>query len=257
MVLITQPSLKILIMKKVTKINLGCGPIGLDDWINIDFGLLAFLHYYKLIPLFKKIISITGMHKIKALDGFCGHLERKWANNLMYHDCTKNLPFGDNEVDYIFTSHFVEHIKYYRVLDLLREMYRVLKKGGVTRISVPDISIITKKYLNKDKNFFEKNSDAGWNKEYSLDGSILLGDAFCSFFYSYYAKNYQGKFFERLLNIFVRPHEWLYDFESLKDLFLRAGFNDVIKRSYREGKVPDIDKLDAHSDESLYIEAKK
>lgn len=28
--------------KKMVLINIGCGPIGHDDWINLDYGILAF-----------------------------------------------------------------------------------------------------------------------------------------------------------------------------------------------------------------------
>jgi hypothetical protein len=37
----------------------------------------------------------------------------------------------------------------------------------------------------------------------------------------------------------------------------QVGFWDVEKCSYRQGKVPDIDRLDNRPDETLYVEAVK
>ena len=33
----------------IKKVNLGCGPKGKDDWINLDYGVLVILHRFKFI----------------------------------------------------------------------------------------------------------------------------------------------------------------------------------------------------------------
>jgi len=53
------------------------------------------------------------------------------------------------------------------------------------------------------------------------------------------------------------PHQYMYDYELLSTMLHDSGFKYVWRRSYRVGEVPDIDKLDAHPLESLYVEAKK
>lgn len=239
------------------KVNIGCGPIGKEDWVNIDYGILAVLHKYKLIPVLKKVFSVAALINRDLYQSFSPYFDIKWPNNLLIHNCLKRLPFKDNEVDYVFTSHFFEHIKHYETVNFLKEMHRVLRKGGIIRISIPDLSIITKKYLNKDSDFFLKHSDIGWNKEYSLEKKILLGDGFCCFFYPYYTKKKQEKFIEHMLNYFVRNHQWIYDYESISDLLKRAGFSKIKKCNFRQGKVPDIKILDMHPEESLYVEAEK
>jgi SAM-dependent methyltransferase len=47
------------------------------------------------------------------------------------------LPFGDQSVDNIYTSHCLEHIEPSRLRLVFSEMYRVLKIGGSIRIVVP------------------------------------------------------------------------------------------------------------------------
>ena len=53
-------------------------------------------------------------------------------------DVEKGLPFDDESVDEIYTSHFLEHINDLNFV--MEECYRVLKKGGIMRIIVPHCS---------------------------------------------------------------------------------------------------------------------
>ena len=52
-------------------------------------------------------------------------------------DITRGLPFNDNSVDEIFTSHTLEHIENKDVPFVWEEMYRVLKPNGIIDIIVP------------------------------------------------------------------------------------------------------------------------
>ncbi len=57
--------------------------------------------------------------------------------------------FGDCSVDLIYACHVLEHFKRKEIDNVLNEWYRVLKVGGMIRLSVPDFeAIITiyKKY---------------------------------------------------------------------------------------------------------------
>ena len=57
-------------------------------------------------------------------------------------DATRPFPFESGSFDYIFSEHMIEHISYDEGLHMLRECYRVLKKGGIIRISTPDLAHI-------------------------------------------------------------------------------------------------------------------
>ncbi len=54
------------------------------------------------------------------------------------HDMTKPLPLADDSVDHILTEHFLEHVSAVDLENILNELYRVLKPGGLLRAAVPD-----------------------------------------------------------------------------------------------------------------------
>jgi hypothetical protein len=63
-----------------------------------------------------------------------------------------------------------------------------------------------------------------------------------------------------VMNLIFREwgHQWLYDFSELKELALKAGFQDgmVTRCGYREGKTTILRSLDleVRHDHSLYVE---
>ena len=90
-------------------VNLGCGSVYHPDWINLD--------------------------SIPASD-----LVRRW-------DIRRPLPFADGEVDACYASHVLEHLPKPNALDLLVECRRILKRGGIVRLAVPDLENIATAYL--------------------------------------------------------------------------------------------------------------
>ncbi len=66
----------------------------------------------------------------------------------------EKLPFEDNRFEGVYTSHCIEHLTDDNAKHVIREVYRVLKKDGIFRIIVPDISKYFEAYDNKDLNFF-------------------------------------------------------------------------------------------------------
>lgn len=56
------------------------------------------------------------------------------------HDLNKKLPFKDNTFDIVYTHHVLEHIE--NIINLLKEVHRILKKGGYFLICVPHISYL-------------------------------------------------------------------------------------------------------------------
>src|SRR6185369_3409676 len=57
----------------------------------------------------------------------------------VYVDITRTLPFPDNSVDSIFCEEAIEHISRSAGEAMLRECFRILKPGGVVRVSTPDL----------------------------------------------------------------------------------------------------------------------
>ncbi len=57
-----------------------------------------------------------------------------------------HLPFPDEEFDFIYAGHLLEHLFYDRVPDYLREWQRVLRPGGRLTIVVPDVGTGMRRY---------------------------------------------------------------------------------------------------------------
>lgn len=57
------------------------------------------------------------------------------------HDCTQPLPFEDNLADEIRCANFLEHIPADKVIELVNEIYRVLKPAGRWHALVPNAAI--------------------------------------------------------------------------------------------------------------------
>lgn len=53
----------------------------------------------------------------------------------------RKLPFEDGRFDYVFSSHTLEHISYRETRETLTEWLRVLSRGGVIKIIVPNILV--------------------------------------------------------------------------------------------------------------------
>ena len=66
--------------------------------------------------------------------------------------------FANNVVDNIYTSHFLEHLEYRVIFELLKDCYRVLKPQGLIRIVVPSVDRLLDIIENDDKDLITKYS---------------------------------------------------------------------------------------------------
>lgn len=131
----------------------------------------------------------------------------------------------------------------------------MLKKGGLIRIAVPDLEVLARKYVEKDDAYFKKiYALMNFGREYEGGDKFLLADIFMDNFYPSFYKVKPSRA-GKLLNHFVRPHFWMYDYESLAALLSAAGFKDIQRKEFRKGNVPDIMDLDIFPEMTLYIEA--
>ena len=69
-------------------------------------------------------------------------------NKAIYGDITKKLPIKDETVDYLYASHVLEHLPFKEFRKALKESYRILKKGGVFRVVVPNFDFFIQEYLD-------------------------------------------------------------------------------------------------------------
>ncbi len=106
-------------MNYLKKVHLGCGNKIMKDWINVD------------------VIKKEG---------------------ILTHDLSKKLPFDDCSVDFFFSEHFLEHLSRNEGLYHLKEIYRCLKVGGVSRIVVPDLDYLVTNYANDNMKAYSETT---------------------------------------------------------------------------------------------------
>jgi predicted SAM-dependent methyltransferase len=106
-------------VKQKIKINLGCGILATKGFINVD-------KYYTLKQLKEK----KGSFKNAVVEKGSKYIQGDMLN----------LPFPDNYADYVETIDAVEHIPYRSILTAFKEMYRVLKLGGMLRVVTPNFN---------------------------------------------------------------------------------------------------------------------
>ncbi len=152
------------------------------------------------------------------------------------------LPFPDNSVLYIFTSHTLEHILPQKLGFVLDEFHRVLKpahEGGLLRIAVPDIEKACRAYLDKNLEFFRQSELTPFDREAPLGGMLM------SWFYS--------------TSSFGHGHVHCFDCEYLKYWLNKYGFDRAQQSAYRESQAAELrgDGFDRHPGESLFVEAQK
>lgn len=109
------------------KLNLGCGVMLLKGFTNVDNSFtLAQLKAKK--GIFKQAVIQPGAKFVKA-------------------SMTK-LPFKTGTVDYIECLEAIEHLPFRDVEVALKEMHRVLKKGGTAYIFTTDFDDIARQWMD-------------------------------------------------------------------------------------------------------------
>ncbi len=188
---VKRPSVPILDQGQVN-VHLGCGSVNHPMFINID-GL-----------------SAPHIHYIQDID------------NLSI--------FKDNSVDLIYACHCLEHFSYIKVPQVLAEWFRVLKKDGILRLSVPDFDVLLSVY-----------EDSG-NEVNSIMNFLMGG------------QDYKFNF-----------HKAIFNNSSLSHLLKNAGFNQITKWSPGSSELTTFDdyssykifKNDKFYQISLNLEASK
>ena len=97
-------------LSKCKMINIGCGTVFHQDWINLD------------------LVSMDPSVKV-------------W-------DLRRGFPFPDHSIDVCYSSHFLEHLSQAETSQVLHDCFRVLRQGGIIRLVVPDLEAVVNAYLD-------------------------------------------------------------------------------------------------------------
>lgn len=169
------------------KLHIGCGFHVLPGWLNTD--------YYPTDP------------------------------NVAHLDATKPFPFEDATFDFVFSEHMIEHVPYLDGCNMLRECFRVLKPGGVVRISTPDLNFLIELYGSSKTEQQQKYIE--WSKQNFAPWAAEANDTF-------------------IINNFMRDwgHCFIYDEKALGQAMENAGLRDIVRCVIQGSSRPELQNLE-------------
>lgn len=138
-------------------------------------------------------------------------------------DVTGRLPFSDETFDVIYASHVLEHTPWYQLDETVGEWVRVLKRGGVLEIWVPDGLKIARAFCDAEE---------GKNDDYKNDGWYRFNEERDP------ARWFSGRMFSYGDGLGTRGH-FNFHLAAFSERFLEkileeAGFIDVCRMSHSE-----------------------
>jgi SAM-dependent methyltransferase len=202
----------------LVKVNIGCGLSVAPGWINVDMSPIVLGSKWPVL-LKRRMYRAMGGEGQMSFEQYCRVLSE---NVFVHHNFVYGLPFEDASVDFIYSSHLLEHLYRNEALRLMREARRVLKPGGVVRTCVPDLEHTVGLYLAGRK-------EQAMRHLFPADGPVFS----------------------------QHWHKYMYDFELFSKLLGEAGFEDVRPCRSGQGMVPDLDRLDNRPEVDLFTEAFK
>jgi predicted SAM-dependent methyltransferase len=147
--------------------------------------------------------------------------------NYIEHDLRKPMPFLDGHFDGILASHVLEHLDLQETLVILNECKRVLKDGGVLRISVPDAERFYSLSLK------EKIGPVNWG-EPGREGVSFMRYA-----------------------LFFEQHKQVFSKQVLFCYLLETDFSAFSEVKFQQTICPGLADLDNRERFSLFVEAVK
>jgi predicted SAM-dependent methyltransferase len=154
-------------------------------------------------------------------------------------DATQPLPCGDSSFEFVYSEHFIEHIAVGDARRWLTDVRRLLRPGGLVRLTTPDLRRYIEGYLDPDAGFFAEHRamlEAMGAPAMPARRAWMVNQIFMFW-----------------------GHRWIYDFEELAHLLVAAGFDaDTIQqRAFGVGRDARVSAMDnpLRRDETLYVEA--
>ncbi|EAW38397.1 hypothetical protein L8106_06339 [Lyngbya sp. PCC 8106] len=194
-------------------LHIGCLDQVFPGWINTDITPHIYVSKVPGLPWF--------LYKLKKISPErYQQYEKGIFRQIKYLNVSQKFPWSDDTFDNVYTSHMLEHLYPEEGLNCISEVFRVLKKGGVFRIVVPDLDLMIDNYNSNEPEPF------------------------------------LAEFFEATQRRDSNQHHWHYNEKLFHKILSEVGFSKVHRCEYKKGQILDVEKIDQRP-ESLFIEAIK
>lgn len=141
----------------------------------------------------------------------------RFPSGVRYGDIVSGLPVAEGSAALLYSSHVLEHLALDELRAALRNCRRVLARGGVFRIVLPDLEAMISVY----------NGSAARDRAITFIRSTLMG---CEV----RARSLR----QRLQQAFGASHHlWLWDFPSLSDELSAAGFTGIRRATFGDSGI--------------------
>ncbi|MEV7120610.1 class I SAM-dependent methyltransferase [Kitasatospora griseola] len=155
-------------------------------------------------------------------------------------DIGRPLPFADRSVDWVYAEHLIEHVPLGTAVHWLAEVRRILRPGGVLRLTTPDLARYIDGYLDGNEQFFRRHRRRLRTMRVGPPMPERRAFMLNQIFYHF-------------------GHRWIYDEAELRHVLDRAGYHEfaIERREFQIGVRSDVADLDTafRKDESIYLEA--
>jgi predicted SAM-dependent methyltransferase len=162
----------------------------------------------------------------------------------VYLDLTRPLPLPDASFAYVFGEHLIEHLSEQDVERLLGEVHRILRPGGVLRLTTPDLRKLLALYEDRnpviDREAYTRFLDEETGKRHETPAQVL---------------NDQLRLW---------GHRFIYDEDDLTRKLGAAGFEQIGRREPGESEHEALRGVERHGSaewvnraEAMCIEASR
>lgn len=173
----------------------------------------------------------------------CGeHVKEGWLNvdllpckGAYYLDASQPFPFADESFRYVFSEHLFEHLSYEGGKNMLHEVYRILRPGGILRLAMPTMDFLqklletpedrkTREYVNWSLSHYNPEIHKEFPSETACDAVSIVVNRF----------------------IHQWGHQMVYGVRALRSLLYHAGFSVVREVQIGESEIKELQNLEEH-----------
>lgn len=180
------------------RLNLGSGTYNAAGWVNVD---------------------LWGLHALWGV-----HPDVVW-------DLRRPLPLPARSVDAVFLEHVLEHLPAEVGLAAMDQAFRLLRPGGVVRVSVPDFGRWAVDYAARRRGTGSSPDLIDLERPGRPTDLLALAEV-----------------------VYDHGHVSVWDTETMVALLRAAGFVEVAGSAYGQGRVTPSPDAPHRAAESLYVE---